>query len=101
MFAALGLMGLIPGFHQLFFVWEGGMPAEVLRAFALEVPMAASYLLGAAIYATRFPERFAPGKFDTVHSHALFHCFVLLGAYWHYRSSLVLLRWRDQMGCDG
>jgi adiponectin receptor len=57
------------------------------------------YILGAAIYACRIPERFAPGKFDLFgSSHQIFHGFVIAAAlthliglykayeYWHERA---------------
>lgn len=45
-----------------------------------------SYIFGAVLYATRFPEKMAPGTFDLIGaSHQIFHCFVLAGAYLHYR----------------
>ncbi|KAK4553671.1 hypothetical protein LTR86_009169 [Recurvomyces mirabilis] len=40
------------------------------------------YALGTLIYATRPPERFAPGKFDIIGtSHQIFHC-LILAAMW-------------------
>lgn len=48
---------------------------------------ALSYLSGAALYAFRMPERLSPGSFDLVgNSHQIFHCLVVLGAYWHFRA---------------
>jgi len=43
------------------------------------------YIVGAAIYALRIPERFAPGKFDILgSSHQIFHIFVLAAAVTHF-----------------
>ena len=43
------------------------------------------YIIGAAIYALRIPERFAPGKFDILGaSHQIFHFFVLAAAVTHF-----------------
>jgi adiponectin receptor len=43
------------------------------------------YIVGAAIYALRIPERFAPGKFDIIgSSHQIFHGFVLAAAITHF-----------------
>lgn len=43
------------------------------------------YIVGAAIYAMRIPERFAPGKFDFFgSSHQIFHGFVLAAAVTHF-----------------
>jgi adiponectin receptor len=54
---------------------------------------------GAAIYATRFPERLKPGAFDlTFNSHQLFHVAVVVAACVHYKAVRVLLAWRDASG---
>ena len=60
------------------------------------------YITGALFYAFRIPERFFPGKVDIwvknlkvdfinlppflpqFHSHQIFHCFVIAGAFVHY-----------------
>jgi len=43
------------------------------------------YLLGAATYAARFPERCFPGKCDIwFQSHQLFHLFVIAAAFVHF-----------------
>lgn len=45
------------------------------------------YIFGAALYALRFPEKSAPGRFDYLgHSHQIFHLFVVAAAYAHYRA---------------
>jgi len=42
------------------------------------------YILGAAIYAARVPERFYPGKFDILgSSHQIFHVLVVCAAVAH------------------
>ena len=54
---------------------------------------------GAAIYATRFPERLKPGAFDlTFNSPQLFHVAVVVAACVHYKAVRVLLAWRDASG---
>ncbi|KNE67976.1 hemolysin III family channel protein [Allomyces macrogynus ATCC 38327] len=55
----------------------------------------ASYVGGAAIYATRFPECLLPGKFDLVgSSHQLWHMLVMVGAYCHWQVLVCLRDWR-------
>ncbi|KAJ3364614.1 Adiponectin receptor protein 1 [Allomyces arbusculus] len=55
----------------------------------------ASYVGGAAIYATRFPECLMPGKFDLVgSSHQLWHMLVMVGAYCHWQVLVILRDWR-------
>ncbi len=47
--------------------------------------MAALYLTGALLYATRIPERFLPGKCDIwFQSHQIFHLLVVAAAFVHY-----------------
>ncbi len=54
---------------------------------------------GAAIYASRIPERWMPGKLDLIgHSHQLWHVAVVLAALVHYKAIMVLLQWRDASG---
>lgn len=52
----------------------------------IDLLMGAIYLFGAAVYATRIPEKWYPGRFDMfMSSHQIFHVAVVLGAYAHYR----------------
>jgi Haemolysin-III related len=45
------------------------------------------------------PEKWFPGRFDFwLHSHQIFHIFVVLGCYLHYLASLELVSWRDASG---
>ncbi len=54
---------------------------------------------GAALFATRIPERWVPGKVDLAgHSHQLFHIAVVVAAYLHYQAIMILLEWRDASG---
>ena len=48
------------------------------------------YIIGAGLYAFRFPESEWPGKFDKIgSSHQIFHVFVVLAAASHLRGLLV------------
>lgn len=52
--------------------------------------------VGAAVYALRVPERFKPGRFDYLfNSHQLFHIAVVVAAFVHYQSVMILVKWRD------
>ena len=83
----LAVSALIPFFHIMIFKfesknfsksWELGQMWSVLG-------MAVSYNVGALIYAVRFPEKIWPGKFDIwLHSHQIFHIFVVFGAFFHW-----------------
>lgn len=99
-FVALGLWGVVPIMHGA--ILHRGVP-EVTYAIGLDIIMGAVYLLGAAVYATRVPERWKPGAFDLAfHSHQLFHVAVVVAACIHYKATLVLMRWRDATGgCMG
>ena len=73
--------------------------SEVLLAMQLDILMGAIYLLGAAIYVSRVPERWKPGAFDVAfHSHQLFHVAVVVAAVVHYKASHGLMQWRDATG---
>jgi adiponectin receptor len=53
------------------------------------------YGLGAVIYGTQFPERFAPGKFDIwLHSHQIWHILIVAAVVLQYQCYLNLLEWR-------
>ncbi|KIY92811.1 Adiponectin receptor protein 2 [Monoraphidium neglectum] len=95
-FSGLGLWGIVPVAHQLVWYWDVW---AIRTAFKLDLLMGALYLVGAAIYASRVPERWLPGKLDLIgHSHQLWHVAVVLAALVHYKAILVLLQWRDASG---
>ncbi|KAL5559190.1 hypothetical protein UlMin_035401 [Ulmus minor] len=97
LFFGMGISAAAPVLHKL--VLYGNQKEAVLTT-GYEVLMGVLYGLGALIYALRIPERWRPGKFDIAgHSHQLFHVLVVAGAYTHYRTGLVYLKWRDLQGC--
>lgn len=52
------------------------------------------YIGGAGLYGARFPEKWAPGKFDMLgHSHQWFHILVVLAALCHWRALLLSYEW--------
>ena len=60
------------------------------------------YILGAAIYVNRIPERFFPGKFDFWgSSHNIWHLFVVVGKVLHYLGSLECYNTRMNLECTG
>lgn len=98
MFFGMGVSGVVPCIHKLFL--HSTEPGAI-KTLTLEVLMGMLYAAGAVVYATRIPERWAPGKFDIAgNSHQLFHMLVVAGAYVHYQAGLMYLRWRDANGCD-
>ena len=58
------------------------------------------YGTGVVIYASNFPERFAPGRFDVwLMSHQIWHYFVLMAAIVHYFTCVALYQnWQVMMG---
>ncbi|KAI5454357.1 hypothetical protein NCC49_004412 [Naganishia albida] len=82
-FIALGLSAILPLTHLIIFKgWEWAMREGGLGGLA---GGGAFYILGAVLYAARFPERLFPGTFDMVgSSHQIFHCCVLVASWCHY-----------------
>lgn len=99
-FVALGLSSAIPAIHaSMLFGWEHTMGAAQLPYMVM---MGATYIAGAAIYGFRVPERWWPGKFDYwLHSHQVFHVFVVVAATLHYVGMARALRWTYTMGQQG
>jgi len=96
-FSGLGLSAIIPVTH--IFIQFGFYHSFYDTYLWCMVAMALFYLVGAAIYASRVPERFAPGKFDLIgHSHQIFHCFVVIAACFHMYAIYNLQVDRNRMG---
>lgn len=98
LFFGMGVSGVAPILHKLILYRDR---PEALQTTGYEILMGVFYGVGALIYAARIPERWKPGKFDIAgQSHQLFHILVVAGAYTHYQTGLVYLRWRDMEGCQ-
>ncbi|OQR87562.1 adiponectin receptor protein [Achlya hypogyna] len=97
-FLSMGFFGVVPIVHL---VYEFGlMDPHVQIMLKPLMLMAALYVLGAAIYGSRFPERFYPGHFDVwFSSHQLWHICVVLAALVHYMNAMQHYEWRWQTGC--
>jgi len=82
MFVAMGLSAVFPIVHGL---EARGMDAlNKTIAFPWLVTHGVLYILGAALYAARVPERWYPGKFDIYgNSHQIFHVLVIAAAATH------------------
>ncbi|KAJ2828740.1 hypothetical protein IWW50_001233 [Coemansia erecta] len=98
-FVALGLSGVVPGLHAMaLFGWEYTFNAVQLPCMLL---MGGTYIAGAVIYGARIPERWWPGRFDYwLHSHQIFHVFVVAAAAVHYIGVARALRWTHSVGLD-
>ncbi|CAM1507534.1 Fc.00g071750.m01.CDS01 [Cosmosporella sp. VM-42] len=83
MFIGLGVSGVVPIIHgATIYGFQGLEDRMSLSWVALHGAM---YIFGAVLYATRWPERSAPGKFDIWgNSHQIFHMFVVLAAATHF-----------------
>ncbi|KAF7557877.1 hypothetical protein G7046_g5932 [Stylonectria norvegica] len=83
MFVALGVSGVVPILHGASIYGFQGLEERMSLSFvALHGVM---YILGAVLYATRWPERSAPGSYDIWgNSHQIFHIFVILAAVTHF-----------------
>ncbi|KAJ2156626.1 hypothetical protein IW143_002950 [Coemansia sp. RSA 520] len=98
-FVALGMSGVVPVVHALIlFGWDYVANAVQLPHTLL---MGGTYITGAVIYGARVPERWWPGRFDYwLHSHQIFHVFVVAAAVVHYIAVARALRWTHTTGLD-
>lgn len=96
-FIVFGLSGIAPATHySIVNGWEKSISEA---AIGWLVFMGVLYITGALLYAFRIPERFFPGKVDILfHSHQLFHCFVIAGAFVHYHGISNMALYRLQKG---
>ncbi|KAL3274274.1 hypothetical protein HHI36_015682 [Cryptolaemus montrouzieri] len=82
-FTTFALSGIIPTIH--FGLLEGWLNAIFQKSLFWLLLASFLYITGTTLYALRVPERFYPGKFDIwLHSHQIFHVFVIGGALVHY-----------------
>lgn len=82
LYSSLAAVGVLPGMHFYF-----GLPVNELTQPMCEslFLMLLIYLVGMLIYVFKVPERWYPGAFDLwMHSHQLWHFFVLAAAVLHY-----------------
>ncbi|TYZ69019.1 hypothetical protein PybrP1_006503 [[Pythium] brassicae (nom. inval.)] len=98
-FLSLGFFGFVPVSHL---VWRFGLfDPHVTVMIGPLLLMGLLYTLGAVIYATRFPERFYPGRFDVwFSSHQLWHICVVAAALVHFVNALQHYEWRWNTACD-
>jgi adiponectin receptor len=91
LFLSLGLSGLIPTLHYV--IIDGLHRAVNLAKLEYILLMGFLYIIGAALYATRFPECVWPGKFDIwFQSHQIFHIFVVAASVVHLYSMMAVAR---------
>ncbi|MCJ1425473.1 hypothetical protein MMC29_003372 [Sticta canariensis] len=82
MFVAMGLSAVFPVLHGLLLYGMQDMNKQIGLSWV--VLQGFLYVLGAAIYAARVPERLHPGTFDVWgSSHQIFHVLIILAAMAH------------------
>ncbi|KAJ9529754.1 hypothetical protein QJQ45_014532 [Haematococcus lacustris] len=92
LFAALAGWGLAPMAHA---AWTLSSAPPVRLALQLTLAQMLLIALGAVLFATRFPERLRPGRFDLLlSSHQLFHILIVLAFVMYTQACLTLWRWR-------
>ncbi|CAI5742303.1 unnamed protein product [Hyaloperonospora brassicae] len=98
-FLALGFFGVVPVTHL---VWRFGLSdPHVTIMIGPLLLMGLLYTSGAIIYATKFPERFYPGRFDLwFSSHQLWHICVVAAALVHFANALQQYEWRWNTQCE-
>lgn len=97
LFFCMGVSGVVPIMHKVVRFRDR---EAALVTTAYEAAMGALYVMATAVYATRVPERWMPGRFDLLgQSHHFFHVLVMAAAYTHYLGAVVYLQWRDSEGC--
>ena len=103
MYAGLGLSNIVPISHLIFLSLKSSEDNDFIpvnMCIFLLFTMAALYLIGLAIYTTRFPERFFPRKFDIwMNSHTIWHVFVFMAAFTHFWNIIVLYQSRANKTC--
>jgi len=96
-FITFGLSGIAPATH--FGIKNGWERSVEEGALGWLILMGVLYITGAVLYAVRIPERFFPGKLDIwFHSHQIFHCFVIAGAFVHYHGISIMAFKRLEKG---
>ncbi|RPB21036.1 HlyIII-domain-containing protein [Terfezia boudieri ATCC MYA-4762] len=79
MYVLYGSSGAVPLFHAASILGWSSLSKQISLSWLLA--QGALYAFGAVLYAARFPERLAPGKFDIFgSSHQWFHVLVLAAA---------------------
>ncbi|KAJ1736319.1 Adiponectin receptor protein 2 [Coemansia biformis] len=91
-FIGISGAGLVPTIHAA--VLNGYADAVDRMSLWYVLGMCALYFVGTVAYAFKLPERFRPGKHDVLlHSHQVFHIFVVLAALLHYVGIVRALSW--------
>ncbi|KAJ2648985.1 hypothetical protein IWW40_003529 [Coemansia sp. RSA 1250] len=91
-FMGISGAGLVPVIHAA--VLSGYDKAVDKISLWYVIGMCLLYITGTVIYSFKLPERYRPGKHDVfLHSHQIFHVFVVLAATLHYVGVVRALSW--------
>jgi len=105
MYGALGIFAAVPGIHLVYLnMTASGINdnLDFLPSTPYYLSMGLSYLGGLAIYASKFPEKCCPGKFDLWgSSHQIWHLCVLGGIIFTYLGAFDNYYTRIQIPCLG
>ncbi|EEB07743.1 hemolysin-III family protein [Schizosaccharomyces japonicus yFS275] len=87
-FTAMGLFGILPVAHAATLYPLGQLLSSMGLGYL--ILQGVLYIIGAVLYAMRFPEKTKPGIFDVLgSSHQWFHLFVLTASLCHFRGIYV------------
>ncbi|KAF7509939.1 hypothetical protein GJ744_007253 [Endocarpon pusillum] len=93
MFVLMGLSAVFPVLHGLRLYGASQMKKQIGLSWL--VLQGGLYILGAAIYAARVPEKWSPGRYDILgNSHQIFHVLVVLAAVSHLTGLLKAFDYR-------
>ncbi|XP_046671583.1 LOW QUALITY PROTEIN: adiponectin receptor protein-like [Homalodisca vitripennis] len=96
-FTVFGLSGVVPAIHYA--ISEGWVNAISHASLGWLILMGLLYILGAALYAWRVPERFFPGRCDIwFQSHQIFHVLVIAAAFVHFHGITEMAMHRMSIG---
>lgn len=96
LFLGMACMGIVPFVHGTIIHGYENMA----QFYAPLIPSLGSYIVGVILYSFRWPERWAPGKFDIVgHSHQLWHVAIVLAIYLHFEAVLSFHENRHAYSC--
>lgn len=96
-FLGMCFTGLAPFAHAAF---EHGL-GKTLAFLRPILPSLACYIIGLVFYATHWPERAWPGRFDRLgHAHQLWHIAIVLAILLHYRAALQFHANRFDFSCS-
>ncbi|CAJ1037132.1 Haemolysin-III related, putative [Leishmania lindenbergi] len=100
LYSSLTSIGILPTIHMFFALPTNEQTLPLYRGMFL---MLAIYSVGMVIYIFQVPERWYPGRFDVwLHSHQLWHFFVLCAAVVHYFTCIGAFQmWRVTRGVGG